>query len=165
MAWVYSFALLLLGFVLIILDIFVTPGVDLLGLLGLLTILAGVGFAYVQLGAVGALVVGAAGLVGAAVLLRLLFRSRSWRRLVLHSDVSRADGFGAARPEQAALLGQLGRAVTPLRPAGRARLGDQVIDVVTEGGFIDPGTAIEVIQVAGNRVVVHPAPAADAPSA
>jgi membrane-bound serine protease (ClpP class) len=78
--------------------------------------------------------------------------------------VSRADGFGAARSEQAGLLGELGRAVTPLRPAGRARFGERVIDVVTEGGFIDPGAAVEVIQVAGNRVVVHPAPAAAPPS-
>jgi membrane-bound serine protease (ClpP class) len=164
MAWVYAFALLFLGFALIALDIFVTPGVDLLGVLGVLTLLAGVVLAWVQLGAVGAVVVGVAGLVGAVVLLRLLFRSRRWRQLVLHSDVSRADGFGAARPEQAGLLGELGRAVTPLRPAGRARFGERVIDVVTEGGFIDPGAAVEVIQVAGNRVVVHPAPAAAPPS-
>jgi membrane-bound serine protease (ClpP class) len=45
--------------------------------------------------------------------------------------------------------------LTPLRPAGRAQLGERAVDVVTEGGFVERGTAVEVVRVAGNRVVVH----------
>ncbi|MGB1719185.1 MAG: NfeD family protein, partial [Candidatus Latescibacterota bacterium] len=50
---------------------------------------------------------------------------------------------------------QLGTALTPLRPAGRAQLGERAVDVVTEGGFVERGAAVEVVRVAGNRVVVH----------
>jgi membrane-bound ClpP family serine protease len=54
-----------------------------------------------------------------------------------------------------ALVGKRGQAVTMLRPAGRAELDGEPLDVVTEGDFIAPGTPIEVLAVRGNRVVVR----------
>ncbi len=55
------------------------------------------------------------------------------------------DGDGAPepiRPELAALLGAIGVAATPLRPAGKTQFGDQFIDVVAEGGYVMPGTRV-----------------------
>ena len=54
------------------------------------------------------------------------------------------------------LVGQHGTARTPLRPAGKALINGRDIDVVAEGGFVEPGTPIEVITAGGNRVVVRP---------
>ena len=54
-----------------------------------------------------------------------------------------------------ALLGREGVAVTVLRPAGRAQIDDEFIDVVSEGPFISSGRKIEVVSVVGNRVVVR----------
>jgi membrane-bound serine protease (ClpP class) len=42
-----------------------------------------------------------------------------------------------------------------LRPAGKAQIGDELIDVVSEGPFISAGRKIEVLTVSGNRVVVR----------
>jgi membrane-bound serine protease (ClpP class) len=47
--------------------------------------------------------------------------------------------------------------MTTLRPAGKATFRDDYVDVVSEGGYIEHGTAIEVVRVAGNRVVVRAA--------
>jgi membrane-bound serine protease (ClpP class) len=57
--------------------------------------------------------------------------------------------------QDVALLNQPGVAFTTLRPAGRAQINGKLIDVVSEGDFIDPGQQIEVIEVTGNRVVVR----------
>ncbi|MGE3806887.1 MAG: NfeD family protein, partial [Gemmataceae bacterium] len=54
----------------------------------------------------------------------------------------------------AALLGTIGEAATTLRPAGKARFGDEFIDVVAEGSYVQPGTRIQVIEIEGNRIVV-----------
>jgi membrane-bound serine protease (ClpP class) len=54
------------------------------------------------------------------------------------------------------LLGQSGKAITPLRPGGAAMIGQARIDVVTEGKFVDMNTAIKVIHVEGSKVVVEP---------
>jgi membrane-bound serine protease (ClpP class) len=53
------------------------------------------------------------------------------------------------------LVGRQGIAMTVLRPAGRAQIGDDFVDVVSEGPFISAGRKIEVLSVSGNRVVVR----------
>jgi membrane-bound serine protease (ClpP class) len=50
-----------------------------------------------------------------------------------------------------------GTAITVLRPSGKARFSDHVVDVVTEGEFITPKTPVTVIQTDGMRVVVKSA--------
>ena len=52
------------------------------------------------------------------------------------------------------LIGAIGVAATPLRPAGKTQFGDEFVDVVAEGGYIMPGTRVQVIEVEGGRVVV-----------
>jgi membrane-bound serine protease (ClpP class) len=41
-----------------------------------------------------------------------------------------------------------------LRPSGKARFADQLVDVITEGEFVAPETPITVVQTDGMRVVV-----------
>ena len=55
-------------------------------------------------------------------------------------------------------VGAVGIADSPLRPAGRMKLGDQLLDVVAQGEFIEPGTAIEIVEVFQNRIIVRSAP-------
>ena len=153
--WGYALALLVIGFLLMRIEVFVIPGLNIFGLIGFLSAVAGVYFAYAKMGLGAAFIVAAVGLSGTVVLLRTVLKMRGWRRLVLSSATSREGGYNSALPGRDELLGQLGTALTPLRPAGRAQLGERAVDVVTEGGFVERGTAVEVVRVAGNRVVVH----------
>ncbi len=47
-----------------------------------------------------------------------------------------------------------GEAMTPLRPSGKVKIGTDVLDVVTEGEFIERGAAVVVSEIIGNRVIV-----------
>ncbi|MHC4564761.1 MAG: NfeD family protein [Planctomycetota bacterium] len=51
-------------------------------------------------------------------------------------------------------VGDAGDVVLTLRPTGKARFGDAVVDVVAEAEFIDKGSKVEIIEIHGNRVVV-----------
>lgn len=70
----------------------------------------------------------------------------------LRLDTGRADfsigGSGAT-------IGEQGVSLTMLRPAGKARLNNRVVDVVSEGPFIAADAEVEVIAVQGNRIVVR----------
>jgi len=158
MAWIYALSLLILGFALILLEIFVIPGFNIFGVIGFLTVCAGIGYAYINMGFWQAAVVAGLGLVGTVVLVRMLIRVRAWERLVLESATSRERGYDSVEPGREMLMGEQGEALTPLRPAGRAQFGEEVVDVVSEGGFISRGERVEVMQVAGNRVVVFRVP-------
>jgi membrane-bound serine protease (ClpP class) len=52
------------------------------------------------------------------------------------------------------LVGETGRTTTVLRPSGKARFGDLLIDVTADGLFIEPDSLIEVVDVQGARVIV-----------
>lgn len=54
-------------------------------------------------------------------------------------------------------VGDKGTASSGLRPSGRALIRDQMIDVVTMGGFVAPGQGVRVVEVVGNRIVVEAA--------
>ena len=53
------------------------------------------------------------------------------------------------------LIGREGTVLTELRPAGSVQLGEQVVDVVSEGAFVAKGERVKVIAVNGARVVVR----------
>jgi membrane-bound serine protease (ClpP class) len=52
------------------------------------------------------------------------------------------------------LLGQRGVVATRLNPAGKARIGTELYDVVSDGDLIEKGSAIEIVQVVGYKIVV-----------
>ncbi|MCL2648714.1 MAG: hypothetical protein FWD61_17215 [Phycisphaerales bacterium] len=58
--------------------------------------------------------------------------------------------------DEAVFVGAVGMAATDLRPAGKTRFGDHLVDVVSFGSFIGQGSEVEVVEVLGNRVVVRP---------
>jgi membrane-bound serine protease (ClpP class) len=93
---------------------------------------------------------------------RFLPRSRLGRALVLERTITETAGAAQAQTGSAqgleALVGQLGEAETTLRPAGKARVAGQRLDVVTDGGFVAAGTPIEVLSVDDGRIVVRGRP-------
>jgi membrane-bound serine protease (ClpP class) len=96
-----------------------------------------------------------------ALLARYLPRTSIYRRFAL-VDTNPPGPSLAGAPRQfatglALAPGMQGTAVTVLRPSGKARFADRVIDVVTEGEFIAPQTPVTVIQTDGMRVVVKSA--------
>ena len=52
------------------------------------------------------------------------------------------------------LLGLSGTTATPLVPAGKARIGTELYDVVSDGGLIDRNQPVEIVQVVGYKIVV-----------
>jgi membrane-bound serine protease (ClpP class) len=104
-------------------------------------------------------------LVGAliviALLARYLPRTNFYRRFALiDSNPPGPSLAGTPRHFTTALAlepGMQGTAVTVLRPSGKARFADHVVDVVTEGEFIAQETLVTVIQTDGMRVVVKSA--------
>ncbi len=66
-------------------------------------------------------------------------------------------GAGPMLPEATpnVLTGASGVARTTLRPSGKADFGGRVLDVVSNGEYIDPGQGVRVVAVEGARVVVE----------
>ncbi|MEG1523707.1 MAG: NfeD family protein [Clostridia bacterium] len=77
--------------------------------------------------------------------------SRSF--LVLNDSISAASSpdITTAKTD---LIGKIGIALTPLRPAGIAQIDGQRLDVMTAGAFIEKDTTVEVVNAEGMHILV-----------
>ena len=90
-----------------------------------------------------------------AVLYKLMPRTRLGRLLALH----RVEDSGGGIPDLEhlqSLQGRQGVVEKPLRPVGVCRFDDQAVTCVAETGFVGKDTAVEVIHVEGNKIIVRP---------
>ena len=141
------------GALLIAIEVFVTPGMHVKGLLGLACVAGAVVLAFAQHGpAKGSLVLGLALLVLASGgwVAKVTFGRRLVLRQSLPADLE-------VESDLAHLVGERGLAVSPLRPSGMARFGERRVDVTSEPEFLEAGTAVVVVAVDGSRVRVEPA--------
>ena len=53
------------------------------------------------------------------------------------------------------LVGKRGTTTTRLTPSGKARFGDELIDVISDGELISAGTPVRVVAVRGSHVLVE----------
>jgi len=168
--------LFLVGLVCLALELFVFPGFGVFGMSGILLILTSIVMAshtfvwptqeyeYRELGytllqvTVAMIAVGA----GAVVLARYFPSLPLFNRLVLKPEpwtgMSPEDPIAKPTMEGydslSFLIGETGRTTTVLRPTGKARFGELLVDVTADGFFIEPGSLVEVIDVQGSRVIV-----------
>ena len=147
--------LFLAGLILLAIEFFV-PGFGLFGIAGIASILLSL---FMTLGGgVSAISIMASGTVAAVIaflfLLKYLPSSGLWKRLVLQNELRTEQGYTSS-DDLTQLLEQEGVVLTLLRPAGTVRIGEQVLDVVSEGRFIKPGVRVKVLGVHGNRIVVR----------
>src|SRR4029453_14598258 len=94
----------------------------------------------------------AAAMVGAFTLAWYLPNIPYANRLILPppaDDADTADILGA-QPAPAPLLGAIGVAATALRPAGKVQFGEDFLDVVAEGDYVNAGSRVQVIEIEGN---------------
>jgi membrane-bound ClpP family serine protease len=168
--------LFVLGLVLIGLEVFMLPGSAVFGISGVVLVIGSLTLVtidrwpqttheWVSLG--GTMATFGAALVGAALAAMAL----AWylphipylKGLILKPPGEAADEDGLeepappsalGHPDPAALLGAIGVAATPLRPAGKVKFGDDYLDVVAEGSYVQPGSRVQVIEIEGFRIVV-----------
>lgn len=145
------FTLILLGFILLAIELFIIPGFGFVGISGLfcLTIASYISFSKLN-PAVGFLV-SIASITAIIIMMKALPKTNLYKKLRLETSTK---GYSAVRSGLDKLIGKEGITITPLHPVGTAVVDDKRIDVVSEVGMIDRDKRVVVIKVEGNRVVV-----------
>jgi len=149
-------ALILLGVGLIIGEVYLVPGFNVLGILGAMVLLFAVGYSFSESGALGGslTLVGTIVLTGAAFY--IMWQTGAWERFVLSTNLKTDDSSATREREQRAkYLGKKGTALTPLRPTGIVEIDGERVEVVTEGDFIASGSHIRVVAMDRRKFFVR----------
>jgi membrane-bound serine protease (ClpP class) len=153
------------GLVLLGIEAFVVPGFGIFGVAGIVAILAGL---YMSLlgniptmpdftRAAWVLTSSMLLLIGSAwALIRTLPSSSRLAEsgIFLLAKTASAIGYESAEV-RSDLVGKHGTAITDLRPAGTALVGDERIDVVSESEWISAGTPVKILSAEGYRHIVR----------
>lgn len=156
LAGLETILLVILGLLLLVLEIAVIPGFGLAGFLGIGAVITSVILAFgdVQTALFSLSIAVTVSVVAVILLWGRFQRSSFWQRLILsHSELPEA-GYRAPAVHHH-LVGKQGIAVTPLRPSGTAAIDGNRYDVVSEGGYVQANSSVEVVMIEGTRVVVR----------
>ncbi len=149
-------ALILVGLALVVVEVTVVPGLNVVGVAGVLGAAVGIVIAFVEFGVAGGLGALAATVITACGVGYVLYETGAWDRFILSDSLRRdADADAVESESRARLLGQTGVAITPLRPGGVVELDGVRVEVETEGSFVAAGSRVRVVALDRRRVLVR----------
>ena len=166
------FACFIIGFMLVISEIMLHPGTILPGLAGLFLMIGSILWAMVDRYPdqpwlpSGEMLkmpfLNLAAILLASIVIILLFgrflpKTTFYNRLVLGTSGPAGPSLSNTSIDSPSLVktGETGVAKSILRPSGKAMFGDNMLDVVTDGGFVESGSRIRVVAIEGVRIVVE----------
>lgn len=149
-------ALVLAGLALIAAEVYLVPGFNIVGILGLVLIVFAIGYTFTESGVFGGFLTLVGTVIGGGSLFWFLWQSGAWDRFVLSTNLRQDDAVTASEAEQRThYLGREGTALTPLRPTGVAEIDEQRLEVVTEGEYIAAGSHIRIVAMDRRRYFVR----------
>jgi membrane-bound ClpP family serine protease len=143
--------MILAGLVLFLLELLVIPGISIAGIGALVLMALSVYLSFSLFGATTGIMVLLGVLLSMGLVIALAFRSKTWRRVSLHTQINSktndVTGHGIAP-------GDTGITITRLGPVGMVQIGEHRVEGHSEGPFIDQQSQIVVIRIEPSFVVV-----------
>jgi len=157
LAGLETIVLFIIGFLLILAEIFIIPGFGLAGIGGIAAILASIflTFGNITQATYSILIALGLSIIGFFLLIKYLPSTRTWRKFVLSTEQKKELGYIVGTKDLKRLTGKEGLAITPLRPSGIAEVDGKKLDVITQGEYIISNSKIKIISVEGNKIIVE----------
>ena len=143
--------LLVVGFVLLLVELFVIPGTSVIGLFGFSALVYGIIRIFTDYGTIAGFIALASVLTVCIVLIVWFMKTKSWKKIMLHdkleSKVNIVD-------EQKIKVGDVGSSMSRLAPMGQASFSGEIFEVHSMDGFIDQKTPIKVVKIENSKIFV-----------
>ncbi|HBG70748.1 MAG: hypothetical protein A2W93_04430 [Bacteroidetes bacterium GWF2_43_63] len=151
MDWTLIITLISAGIVLIMLEIFLLPGM-IAGIIGGAAVLFGIYESYAVYGSEAGIITTVVTLAVTVILLILLFRSNTWKKAALNDSID-----SKMNTESDNLSpGDEGKTITRLYPIGKAEINNETYEVQSLTGIIEAESDIVVTKIEGYKIFVKP---------
>lgn len=138
-------ALILLGILFMLAEIFLLPGISIAGIAGAIFLIGGIVYSYLFIGSIAGNITLAATAIAMGASFFLLLKSKSLRRISLETNIeSKVDNSDLAK----IIVGDTGIALSRLNPTGKVMVNELIVEGKSYNGeFIDEDEKIEVIRI------------------
>ncbi|MBT6121374.1 hypothetical protein HOH45_07930 [bacterium] len=169
-AEVFELGLFLLGLIFVVLEVFVLPGFGLFGILGFLLITGSLFLSYVpenfysspwnleRMYGSGVMVFGSAivALVSSVYFIEHLSQIPIFNSILNKSDIFKKESLQVTDTSSKQLpnIGDIGIALSDLRPIGNGQFNNSIFDCHSEVGYIEKNDRIQVVGNARNELIV-----------
>jgi len=151
--WIVIITLLALGLVLLIAELIFIPGTTVVGLLGVIFMIAGVYVSYNHFGAQIGQYTLIATLALTLVTLFVSFRSNAWTRFALKETIDSKVNQGLTNNLN---VGDEGITSSTLRPIGKAEFHNNIVEVKTLGYYVEQGCRVKITSIQVHQIIVEP---------
>ncbi len=143
--------------VILVLEIFI-PSQGILTIVGLGTLIAAIVITFQTYGSTGGMIALVASLIvipaAAIVTVQIFPHTAVGRRVVPPNPVYTRSDFGVDTSEMEAVVGKVGRSLTPLRPVGACEFDGRRLECLCDSGMIDAGCAVRAVGLRGRLLEV-----------
>jgi len=143
--------LLVAGFLLLMLDLFVLPGTHVIGIIGVTALVYGIVRIFSDFGSTAGWIALVSVLAVCTVLVIWVVKTKSWKKAVLDDKLEAKVN---VIDEQKVKVGDEGKAVSRLVPVGQATFAGEIFEVHSIDGFTDQKTPIKVVKIENNKIFV-----------
>lgn len=146
-------AIMIIGFLLVILEIFFIPGTTVVGMLGLVFSIAGIVITYSHYGSeVGLIVLITTSILKIGILIYSL-TVKPWLRFAHKQAITSKVNEGLYASIN---VGDAGKTVSVLRPMGKALINNIELEVKSLGIYLDSNVPVRVTSISSNQIIVEP---------
>jgi len=149
--WITVISLVAFGLLMLVLELIFIPGTTVVGIVGLLSAGYGIFLGYSYFGSVtGSIIFGISGVV-ALLAFYQSFRSGVWKKFSLKQMISSR----VNEDEGPLIIGDMGKALSALRPFGTAQFGEEIREVQSLGLYVEKGSRVRITKVLGKKIIVE----------
>ncbi len=146
-------AIVLIGILLVLVELFVIPGISIAGVGGFALIVGGIYIAFHYFDEKTGYIVLSVNIIATIILMFFAFRAKTWKNVGLKSEInSKFESFDKSQIN----IGEIGKTITRLAPMGKVMVNDMIYEAKSKFGFIDENTDIEVIAIENTKLIVKP---------
>jgi membrane-bound ClpP family serine protease len=151
--WIAIISLIIIGLALLVIELIFIPGTTLVGIIGLLCVISGLVLTFSNFGnTIGWVATGGTTIFSAAVFL-YAFKSGAWSKFALKGRID--SKVNQDKPIQVK-VGDVGKALSTLRPIGKGEFENEVLEVRSLGELVPTDSKIKVIKVNKREIFVEP---------
>ena len=137
---------------LILIEIFLIPGVGIPGIVGAVLLIVALVLAYQISGMVGHIALVVTGIISIG-LVYLAFQAKTWDKLSQKEEITSK----VESHTDELKIGDKGQTISRLSPMGKVMFNEAFFEVSSKGEYIEENTQVEIANIEGSKIIVIPA--------